>query len=573
MAHVYPEVIAPETTSPAERELYELFRQNLSDDYVVFHGVAWQALDERGRRRDGEADFVIAHPRRGILVLEVKGGTVAYRARTATWTSTSAGGRVSPIKDPFRQAKSSAYRLRDELAARLGDSDNAFWIGHAVAFPDVLIGDQPLGPDKPRQIILDRADTAALEAWVGRAMAHYRGTAQPGEAPQQERALELLVDLLARSWHLRPALWGDIVREQALQLRLTEEQFRILDFLSRHDRALVSGCAGSGKTLLAAEKASRLARAGFETLLTCFNKKLAASLRASLGTRDRLTVVHYHELCYQMARDLGTLPANCEVNEEFFNRTLPESLLAAIERAPQLRFDAIVVDEGQDFATEWWLTLTELLRDPDRGILYVFYDDNQRLYEDRSAFPIVEPPHCLTTNCRNTQAIHRQVMRFYHAAHKPTAVGPPGRPVEVIGYRGAAELRRALEKVLRRLTEEEAVPPGEIAVLTPCGKEKSSLWREPVFGPPVLSEEAGTKGAGGQAIAWSTIHGFKGLERAVVILAELESWPGDDDSCSQLLYVACSRARNHLILLLSADAAPAVRRAFLSSRSLQAGQP
>ncbi len=614
MAVVYPETIAPETTSPAERELYVLFGQALPDDYVVFHSVAWQALDGHGRRRDGEADFVIAHPRRGILVLEVKGGAIAFHARSGSWTSTSAAGRVSTIKDPFRQAKTSAYALRDELAARLGAAEAGLCIGHAVAFPDVVIGDQWLGPDRPRAIVLDRTDTAAIERWVGRAMAHYRGTAASDRAGGQAEVLDLLVGLLAKSWELKPALWGEIVREQAVQLRLTEEQFRILDLLSRHDRALISGCAGSGKTLLAAEKATRLARSGFKTLLTCYNKKLAAHLRGALARHDRLTVAHYHELCYEMASHVGTLPTPCQADETFFARVLPECLLAAIERAPELHFDAIVVDEGQDFQTEWWVTLTELLRDPNRGILYIFYDDNQRLYIDTSAFPIVEPPHCLTINCRNTQSIHRHVMRFYHAAHVPAVHGPPGRPIEVLSYAGPAELHRALARTLERLTKEEAIPAGEIAVLTPCGRDKSSLWRDPTFGSLVLSDSleprattastaaeaprkrravatrdgtlatpaaarsapsrGGESGAAEQrqAVAWSTIHGFKGLERAVVILAELDSWPLDDESLNQLLYVACSRARNHLIVLLSSDAPAAVRRAFAGQAESRRGR-
>lgn len=560
MAKLYPDPIDPDTTSPAERELYRLFREQLSDDYIIFHGAAWQSLDNRGRRRDGEADFVVAHPRSGILVIEVKGGTIAFDARRGQWWSTSASGHTVPIKNPFQQAKASAYALADELSARLGASEPSFWIGHAVAFPDVVVREPWLGPDKPRAIVMDSTDTANLSAWVGRAMSHYRGRATAASGLNQSRAVDLLVALLGKSWQLRPALWGDFVREEAELMRLTEQQFRLLDALSRHDRALISGCAGSGKTLLASEKASRLARQGFRTLLTCYNKKLAAYLRQRLGGRERLLVSHYHELCHEFARQAGTLPPEIkDYDTEFFNRVLPECLLEAIVRKPELRFDAIVVDEGQDFDPDWWVTLVELLQDPERGILYIFYDDNQSLYAERLALPISDAPYCLTVNCRNTQSIHKQTMRFYRADHRPTSLGPAGRPIEVHTYRNRAELRHTLRLTLERLTGEEAVPADEIVVLTPCSRERSELWSDPQYGDLTLSD-APTNSP--HCVLWSTVHGFKGLERPVVILAELEAWRSEDESLSQLLYVACSRARNHLIVLLAEDVSPLVRKAF-----------
>jgi len=80
------------------------------------------------------------------------------------------------------------------------------------------------------------------------------------------------------------------------------------------------------------------------------------------------------------------------------------------------RFEA--VDEGQDFEEEWWAALTSLLADPDDSILYIFYDDNQRLYKRDAAFPITSDPFHLTRNCRNTKQIHESVMMF-HASHAP----------------------------------------------------------------------------------------------------------------------------------------------------------
>jgi hypothetical protein len=90
MARMYPNQLSPDTISDAERRLYEALRDRLEDGYTVFHSVAWQSLDAEGRPRDGEADFVIAHPRRGILVMEAKGRIFTM------WSSNSTPLRPAP---------------------------------------------------------------------------------------------------------------------------------------------------------------------------------------------------------------------------------------------------------------------------------------------------------------------------------------------------------------------------------------------------------------------------------------------------------------------------------------------
>lgn len=89
MARMYPNQLSPDTASDAERRLYAAFRDELDNRYTVFHSVAWQSLDPDGRPRDGEADFVIAHPRRGIPVMEAKGGAIRCDPRTGRWTCTA----------------------------------------------------------------------------------------------------------------------------------------------------------------------------------------------------------------------------------------------------------------------------------------------------------------------------------------------------------------------------------------------------------------------------------------------------------------------------------------------------
>src|SRR5919109_952738 len=91
------------TESSAERRLYEEFLAQLSDEYVVFHSVPWSLEPRRrgGPRVEGEADFVIAHAVRGILVLEAKGGELSYDPKTKTWIQIGRSGKHAMDEDPF----------------------------------------------------------------------------------------------------------------------------------------------------------------------------------------------------------------------------------------------------------------------------------------------------------------------------------------------------------------------------------------------------------------------------------------------------------------------------------------
>ena len=74
MARMFPERVDPGTPL-SERKVFEAF-ERLDDDWLVFHSVAWQGR-RHGRQGDGEADFVIAHPAKGITIVEVKGGAIS----------------------------------------------------------------------------------------------------------------------------------------------------------------------------------------------------------------------------------------------------------------------------------------------------------------------------------------------------------------------------------------------------------------------------------------------------------------------------------------------------------------
>ncbi len=201
----------------------------------------------------------------------MKGGSIAYDATAGEWTSTGRHG-TNPIRDPFEQADNASHRLVDVLSRAKRGAEKQFTVRHAVAFPDAQVTDS-LGPAAPRELIIDARDLSKLtDRLTG--VFDYWNRGRDVTAPSDD-GVRMLEQVFAKSFDLRAPLVYELGAQDQELLRLTEEQFRVLDMLSRHPRAAICGCAGSGKTFLAAEKARQLAAQGFRVLVLCFNTLLA----------------------------------------------------------------------------------------------------------------------------------------------------------------------------------------------------------------------------------------------------------------------------------------------------------
>lgn len=546
MARIYPPEVRADTASSAERLLFQELARQLPDDYTVLHAVKWLSRQAQ-QSQDGEADFVLLHPDRGFLVLEVKGGLIRRDGRTGVWSSQSRSGEVFTIKDPFDQAQRSMYALNTKLRDAPATKPYTYPFARAVAFPDLLVENVQLGVNVHRDLIIDSSDLNDLTAAVNRAW----GIPQqggPGAA-----GVDALVSLLSPTIEIqRRGLVASIKAEHEEMLQLTQQQIHLLDSLSEYRRMAIRGVAGSGKTVLAMEQAQRLANQGFRVLFTCFNKALAAWVGAELsrdlgGAAPPIVVRTYHDLATDFARRAGIkLPAAPErlpsdEQQRYYNDHLTEHLATATATLPD-RFDAIIVDEGQDFAETWWIALEQLLADPVFGVFFIFYDDNQRIYQRLGAYPIPPPHFSLTMNCRTTQRIHQAAGSYATIGTAANCLGPVGRTLESVPVSPGQEVE-ALRRVIHDLIEVEKIPLGDIVVLTPRGPMTSALKEGAKLGNRLLSWQSD----GPNVIRCRSIHVFKGLESPVVILAEPEK--AHHGTSVQLLYVALSRAQHHVVVL------------------------
>lgn len=544
MAKIFPErppqSILDDPSRSAELTVF-LALKNLPDKCRVFYSMHWQNCQPQKGVQEGEADFIVAHPDYGVLVVEVKGGGITYDGVTGKWYSQSRAGNKYEIKDPVEQGRRNHYEIRRKLEALPNWPFRKFNIWHVVCFPDVsLKTGQYFRPDLAREEIITSDDLNDILSTIQRVFLHCFGTNYQDGTPGYDR-MEMIEGLLTNSFEISTPLSIELDREDQKLVQLTEQQFWALSILGDRKRAAIAGCAGSGKTMLAARKAQQFSELGMSVLLVCFNIALSEDLRKRLP--EAIDVFNFHELCRTAAKQAEITPRFTRDENELFSVILPEALLDAAGKIGRT-YDAIIVDEGQDFQENYWIALESLLKED--GSLYIFYDDNQNLYGGAGNFGglINEPSFRLNQNCRNTKAIHHMVAGFHNNPESLVCFGPDGREPDRITYLGDDDLIRKLQKLMHSLVYEEHIPTVDFVILTPKGETRTKLVPGLKLGNFTLTNQVPTHPSKIQA---TSVYKFKGLESKVVILAEVDDrWSYNRD---MVMYVGCSRARTHLIIL------------------------
>ena len=198
----------------------------------------------------------------------------------------------------------------------------------------------------------------------------------------------------------------------------------------------------------------------------------------------------FHRLCERLGTEAGVLPARPDpIPQGWWDQTLPAALETAIVVRPDLRYHAVVVDEGQDFEARWFELLQRLLVAPE-DVFWVFHDPGQALIRADVVAGLGLERHELFENRRNPESIASLAGRFYRGGEEVSALRETGRRHTLINAEPGNETLEALRKTLHRLVEDERVPPWRIAVLSGVTPTASRVWRHRRFGNAVLCNEA-----------------------------------------------------------------------------------
>lgn len=555
MARLIPRIKPADIKNPGERRVAEALLAQLPSGVEVFHSFAYLSTNTQGKAIEGECDFVVLDPDHGLLFVEVKGGALSWDPARGVWRRVTPGGHTVELnKDPVAQARQGMHEVVDRIRVGLPTPDGQlpFTYGYAMAFPDCQFsGSLPAG--LAQDLLLDAKRCQELKPAIERAFDRWRQRVHP---PLGGLEIQAIHHALLPQFDLLPVIWRKVEDQEERLRRMTEEQEKVLAFLGNHRLAAIQGVAGSGKTILAVAKAQQMARSGARTLLLCYNRALKDWLVQAVAevAEGRLVIDNYHGLAEDLCRK-ATLPfvtPGQSPDAQFWSEVAPERLVDACQAlGPEHKFDAIVVDEGQDFQELWWASLEEVFRNPaEKRCYYVFFDPNQNLFGGALAIPgELGTPYSLTVNCRNTVRIAEHCAALVGIEHQVHATAPEGDDPVMTESRSLKEAFQVAGRSVRKwcMPQHGGLRLSQVAVLAPGSA--AADWPEDF--KTIKTTRDLDRWRAGEAVLITSPGKFKGLEADAVIIIEA---PKSDPELERTnRYVARSRAKHLLEIIQLAE--------------------
>jgi hypothetical protein len=524
MIKILPSQYDPKSP-PGEKRLFSLIKDQLAgENWTVLHSLG---IAKHVTQMEGEADFLIVIPGKGILIVEVKSHLSVSRDANGFW---KLGSDNPTQRSPFKQARGQVHSIRHYLRKVLPLGGGSIPIASVVWFTEIDARKKlPLSVEWNTWELLDKSNLANIKGSIldslEKATNLVAETKSLNKLSISESICSQIVEKLRPKFEISLSAVELSKRRKQNIAQLTEEQFKYLDALASNKAWLVEGSAGTGKTFLAQESAARLDVAGQKVILLCRSPFLALFLRNSLHLS--------HESF------IGT------ADEFFSNQKLTR------------KFDALVVDEAQDLLDNHFLERIDSYL--DKGIaasqLRIFADyEGQRIYDvadgrdqlrnlcqNLVSFNLVE-------NCRNIPGIGTAALFL------------SGRNYLSVKYRRTDD--SSTPKLLTYETEKECnlLLKSSIEDLIGAGYATDEI--SILFDSHNLGKERLTNALNSLRIAYtyinstndsegniqiSSIADFKGLDNTCIVVYGLEKI--SSDPIDPMLYVSLSRARDRLIVI------------------------
>ena len=522
-------MIPSEPRTYDEHSLENIIFESLStlpDDFVVVHSfdnvcIIDNVLSEH------ECDFVVFNPKLGVVFIESKAGK--FRYESGRWLYNN--GEQMKHGGPYKQAAMNKRHLIDKLRERRLDyilKDCKFH--HAVWFPTVKAEDIKWGtlpPEAERKITLTYED---LTNPVQKLTEILNLDVETGTKTKlTESETHLLLRFFDPSCQVFPSEFiEDDIREIKFN-RLLNEQKNVLNFLEEQKSVLINGAAGTGKTLIAVERAIRFANQGQKVLFLCYNKYLKEELKK----KNENPLIDFYNIDSYVVNLVG------EINYTKANIML--------DKAPELfPYEHVVIDEGQDFGSDSMeesdllQTIYNIIEFKESGTFYFFYDRLQ-LVQGTKLPKFMNDFDCKITlykNCRNTINIANASLRLINERSPKMKEGSvPGPSVRVLFADNKNDILSRIDSLIEESEKKE------IVILT-VGTEEKSIVKDR------CTEKEGRLLYKGK-YWFTTARRFKGLEAHEIILTDIDKHTFGTDKNSLLYYVATSRARTKLSIIAS----------------------
>ena len=523
--------VNPSFANDAEKVVWKQLKKSLPDDVYLFHGVR---VTEG--QVDCEADLVVIWPDKGIAFVEVKGG---YVSPNEDGTFTQGSGRKKKRIDPVTQIHGAMYEIRDWLSTKTSLNLHVPQT-FLVAFPQGQLQSNYSNPRISRAQFIDKDDLSNAREIVQQAIESKTGYTVSPDTTDCDRIAGALKASTIDATDV--AELAKIIDQRTEQIEsYINENEKLLDFVCEIRRFHVKGTAGTGKTALALAHSRRLKKQNFRVAFLCYSRALATYIRhstESLPREERIDVVKtFHGLAHEWGLQIPPT-----ADDAFWDTQSIEQFIDIARTSPEEeKFDAIVVDEAQDFGASWWNVIEELLRNHSQAGIYAFGDIGQEIFQRREGHELPYTPLRLHVNLRNAEPIARLSHEISHE-ETPT-VGIPGPnvfyaqlPEETTEHdtiiAGDAAVEYLLEDYRSRhialLTTKSRHPQHRTLAETDNDAYLRRLWDE-------------------SDIFYGTVEGFKGLERNCIVL--VVNGFHHDVNIKQLMYTGVTRARDLLVVV------------------------
>jgi hypothetical protein len=553
MARMIPPVIDSGIKSSAERTIYGWLEKLEWKNCVVLHSLG---IAQHLNNIFGEIDFVVIS-REGILCIEVKGGQV-YRREGIWYFKNRFGQENSRCTGPFEQVQGNMQSLRAHMIERLGSSDSLVRCQYAccVMTPDCTVDNDAV--DVLPEILFDcKYQIDDLNNFFDDSMNYWRTQCilkhgfEGGALSDYD--INRAVNILRGDFKFVPSLSVILNRVDEQMISLTDEQYLIMQGFDYSERLLISGAAGTGKTLLSLEQCRRLSAEGRKVLYLCYNRRLGMYV-SELRDKEKgdYDVYNLHKLMMDMCDEFS----EADYSTAFFESELPIVFCDHYKNEDfKEKYDAVIIDEGQDLMNTCYYACVDSLIDGgfSNGVWSVYFDPNQNIFNDNREFEHVwkhlkmcaDSSYTLTRNCRNTRQIvvaNKMISNILQAKQ----LRAEGNEVEYIKYYSKEDEFHKLVKLVRNLRS-QGILANEIVILSES-EQDSCLKILDVpgdIGPIRINPNVNISHS--STTDFFTIQSYKGLESKVIILTDIENFCEPRERL--LHYTAISRARTLLYIL------------------------
>ncbi|HMB73016.1 MAG TPA: ATP-binding domain-containing protein [Gammaproteobacteria bacterium] len=539
MARLLPSDLSAAALSGAnEREIDTLKRlgKELPNDYSVYHSVHWSKYGKNGSAH-GEVDFAIINRSGDVLIIEQKNGPLE-ETESGLLKRYNNGAKCLNS-----QIERNTWNLKDRFKDRVSNGRDLS-LDHLLYCPDhrIVRIDAP-GIDRSRTI--DATSDGKLIERISELLG-------PG-VDTDDNWTEIVCDYFGQSFRIVPDVSSYVSSQARSYTSMVEGLAETIDKLEFSPfRLRVVGTAGCGKSQLALDYCQRQVKAGQRVLMLCFNRPLADRLR-NLAPAEAI-VDTYYGFC---KRTLETLNSDVKVRpiqEPGFWRVVQDQLVG-VDIPDDSLFDALIVDEGQDFKQEWWEILHLFVR-PEASVLWL--EDPAQNLRDTDEVALDEFVTLRESANFRSPATIAEYIRGVLDIDFVQRNELPGMGVHVETYATNEEQKKIVTHRINELVK-AGFRHEEIAIVSCRGLSSTGFSDCEKLGSVPLRKFTQHYTADGEQIytdgkiCFDSIYRFKGRQAPAVILVDIDETVNGQDLARRILYCGMTRATVRLEILVDQE--------------------